>query len=128
MSKGWFDEQIKYRIESDQNSFEHVFADLSSVVLGKAALSAAFESDRSKARTAIGEILKYYGVPPAELPEDIEDMDSQLEYLLRPTGIMCRRVKLQGKWWRDGVGPMLVRTLKGDAVALIPEGIRIPLF
>ena len=123
MSKGWFDDQIKYRIESDQNSFERVFADLSSVILGKSAVSAAFDSDRIKAKTAIGEILKYYRVKPVELAEDIEDIDSQLEYLLQPTGIMCRRVKLQGKWWRDGVGPMLGRTLKGETVALIPKGI-----
>ncbi len=120
---GWFDEQIKYRIEKDQESFENVFAELSSVVLGKAAFSAGADSERIKTQTAIGEILKYYGLKPTELPEDIEDMNSQLEYLLRPTGIMRRQVKLRGKWWLDAIGPMLGQTANGDTVALIPVGL-----
>ncbi|HEX3026469.1 MAG TPA: NHLP bacteriocin export ABC transporter permease/ATPase subunit [Clostridia bacterium] len=123
MGKGWFDEQIKYRIENDQESFENVFADLSSVVLGKSSVSATFDSDRVKTKTAIEEILKYFKVKPIELPEEIEDKNDQLEYLLRPTGIMRRKVKLQGKWWRDAIGPMLGQTLNGDTVALIPAGV-----
>lgn len=123
MSKGWFDEQIKYRIENDQESFEKVFIDLSSVVVGKKAVSAEFDSDRMKTKTAIEEILKYYKVKPVELPEEIEGKDDQLEYLLRPTGIMRRMVRLQGKWWRDAIGPMLGQTVNGDTVALIPAGI-----
>jgi len=122
MSKGWFDEQIKCRIENDQESFENVFADLSSIVLGKSVTSAALDSDRIKTKTAIEEILKYFKMKPIELPEDIEDRNDQLEYLLRPTGIMRRMVKLQGKWWHDAAGPMLGQTVNGDTVALIPKG------
>lgn len=123
MSTGWFDEQIKNRIRYDDESFRNSFAQLSSVVLGKSAISEALNTDRLKTKNAIEEILRFYSVKSIELPEEIEDMNDQMEYLLRPTGIMRRVVKLKGKWWRDAVGPMLGQTQKGDVVALIPVGL-----
>lgn len=122
MSKGWFDEQIKDRIRYDEEGVQNAFAQLSSVVLGKSVISAALNSDRLKTKNAIEEILKFYNTEPIELPEELEDLNDQLEYLLRPTGIMRRVVKLQGNWWRDAVGPMLGQTRSGDVVALIPAG------
>ncbi|MEN6389347.1 MAG: NHLP bacteriocin export ABC transporter permease/ATPase subunit [Syntrophomonas sp.] len=123
MSKSWFDEQIKDRIRYDEEGFQNAFAQLSSVVLGQSVISAALNSDRLKTKNAIEEILKYYNIEPVELPEEVEDMNDQLEYLLRPTGIMRRVVKLQGNWWRDAIGPMLGQTRSGDVVALIPVGL-----
>ena len=123
MSKGWFDEQIKNRIRYDEEGFQNAFAQLSSVVLGKSLISSALNSDRLKTKNAIEEILKFYNTEPVELPEEVEDMNDQLEYLLRPTGIMRRVVKLQGNWWRDAVGPMLGQTKSGDVVALLPVGL-----
>lgn len=120
---GWFDEQIKNRIRYDEEGFQNAFAQLSSVVMGKSAISDALGTDRLKTKNAIEEILKYYHVKPGPLPEDIEDMNGQLEYLLRPTGIMRRVVKLEGEWWRSAVGPMLGQTKDGDVVALIPAGL-----
>lgn len=120
--KGWFDEQIRTRIKNDEESFEDAFAQLSSVVMGQSVISAALKTDRLKTKNAIEEILRFYKVKPVELPEEIADVNDQLEYLLRPTGIMRRVVKLQGAWWRDAIGPMLGQTAKGDTVALIPVG------
>ena len=121
-TRGWFDEQIRNRIQNDEESFEQAFAQLSSVVLGDSVLTAALNTDRLKTKTAIEEILKFYKVKRIELPEEIEDVNDQLEYLLRPAGIMRRVVNLQGKWWRDAIGPMLGQTVKGDTVALLPVG------
>ena len=43
-----------------------------------------------------------------------------LDFLLRPSGIMYRPVKLEGEWYKNASGAML-GTLKGDkSVALIP--------
>ncbi|MEA4890103.1 MAG: NHLP bacteriocin export ABC transporter permease/ATPase subunit [Clostridiaceae bacterium] len=120
---GWFDEQIKNRIQYDEEGFQSAFAQLSSVVMGKSAISDALSTDRLKTKNAIEEILKYYHVKLIPLPEDIEGMNDQLEYLLRPTGIMRRVVKLERKWWRNAVGPMLGQTKDGDVVALIPAGL-----
>lgn len=109
---GWFDEQIKNRIKYDEEGFQNAFAQLSSVVMGRSAISDALGTDRLKTKNAIDEIFKYYHVKPVSLPEDIEDMNDQLEYLLRPAGIMRRTVKLEGKWWRNAIGPMLGQTKK----------------
>ncbi len=123
MSRGWFDEQIKTRIKYDDEAFQNAFTQLSSVVLGKKAISAALKTDRLKTKNAIEEILKFYHIKPVELPEEIADVNDQLEYSLRPTGIMRRVVKLQGNWWSDSTGPMLGQTKNGDMVALIPVGL-----
>lgn len=120
---GWFDEQIKNRIRYDEESFRSAFANLSSVVMGKSALSDALGTDRLKTKNAIEEILKYYRVQPTPLPDDISGLNDQLDYLLRPTGIMRRVVKLSGKWWLSAIGPMLGQTQNGDVVALIPSGL-----
>jgi NHLM bacteriocin system ABC transporter ATP-binding protein len=120
---GWFDEQIKNRIQYDEEGFRSAFADLSSVVMGKSVLFDTLSSGRLKTKNAIEEILKYYRIKPAPLPDSIENLNDQLEYLLRPTGIMRRVVKLNGKWWRNAIGPMLGQTKDGDVTALIPTGL-----
>ena len=120
---GWFDLQIKSRIKGDQDNFENAFIDLSSVVLGKSKISAAINNDKIKTKNAIEEILKYYRAKIIDLPDtEFEDMNAQMEYLLRPTGIMYRKVNLNGKWWKDAVGPMIGQTKSGDTVALLPSG------
>ena len=120
---GWFSEQIKTRIDNDEKSFEDSFLDLSSVVLGKSKIAANINNDRIKTQNAIQEILKYYRAKIVELPDSVEDMNAQMEYLLRPTGIMRRVVKLKGAWWKDAIGPMIGTTKSGDTVALMPYGI-----
>lgn len=120
--KGWFDEQIKNRLRYDEESFRGAFDRLSSVVLGQPGPGSALDSDRRRTRNAIEEILGFYNVKGGELPDSIEDINDQLEYLLRPAGIMRRVVSLQGEWWKDASGPMLGQTAAGGTVALLPSG------
>jgi len=47
---GWFDEQIKNRMQNDQESFENAFLRLSSVVMGQSVLAAAIRNEREKAQ------------------------------------------------------------------------------
>lgn len=117
---GWFDEQIKNRIRYDEESFQDSFSRLSSVVMDKPPKPGEQKSEKTITRSAIEEILKYFHVKSVELPENIEDLNDQLEYLLKPTGIMRRVVKLDGSWWSNAAGPMLGRTRGGDVVALLP--------
>ncbi len=120
---GWFDEQIKQRIQHDDDNFADAFATMAEVVMGER-ISRALNDDRIQAKNAIEEILKYYHVRPTELPDGIKDMNDQLEYLMRPSGIMRRTVKLQGEWYKDSVGAMLgSRKDDGSPVALLPYGI-----
>ncbi|MBQ1258326.1 MAG: NHLP bacteriocin export ABC transporter permease/ATPase subunit [Clostridia bacterium] len=119
----WFDEQIKTRIRNDQESLEDSFVELSSVVMGKSVINQALKNDREKARNAIEDILSFYHVPKAEAPASITDVEEILEFLLRPSGIMRRRVELTGDWYKSGIGALLGQTTEGDIIALIPDGI-----
>ncbi len=120
---GWFDEQIKQRVQQDNDVFSDAFAKLAGVVAGDK-ISRVLDDDYSYTQDAIDVILKYYHARPASLPgDDGNDMDvkDRLEYILRPSGIMQRCVKLQGTWYEDAVGAMLgFRRDNGTPVALLP--------
>ena len=118
---GWFDEQIRLRKQSDQEVFEDSIIRMASSVLGGRGVG-AINDRRVITKAAIDEILNYYRFRPTEIPEDIEDLDEQLEFCLRPHGVMHRSVRLAGKWYADAFGPML-GFLKEDSrpVALLPR-------
>jgi len=94
---GWFDEQIRQRIQNDDEAFSDAFVKMAEVVMGPR-LSRMLQDDRIKTKNAIEEILKYYYVKPRELPDAITSTLDQLEYLMRPAGIMWRTVELEGAW------------------------------
>ncbi len=120
---GWFDEQIRQRRQRDREVFEEGMAAIAGAVLGTK-LSAALNDDRQRAKDAIDEILKFYHVKSREVPDSIQDINDQLEFLLRPNGIMRRSVKLDKGWYKDAVGAMLgTRKSDGAVVALIPSGV-----
>lgn len=119
---GWFDEQIKQRIKTDDEAFADAFASMAGVVMGRGAESAQ-ANDRQKTKNAVGEILKFYRVKSAELPDELQDINEQLEYLLRPSGVMRRVVNLKGDWYRDAVGAFLGTLKTGGVVALLPHGL-----
>ncbi len=120
---GWFDEQIRQRIQHDDDNFADAFASMAGIVMGEK-ISRALNDDRIKAKNAIEEILKYYHVKPLELPDGISDINDQLEYLMRPSGIMRRTVNLEGAWYKDSIGALLgSRKDDGTPVALLPYGL-----
>ena len=120
---GWFDEQIRERKQYDDEAFSEAFANMASAVMGKR-ISAAVSDDRRAAKDAIDDILKHYHIKSREIPDSISDVNEQLEYLLRPYGIMRRTVRLEDGWYRDAIGAMLgFFRESGKAVALIPGGL-----
>ena len=118
-----FDEQVSNRKINDDIEFENAFINIASTVMGQK-FTAAFKDDRRIAKDAIDEILKFYHINPVEIPKNITELEDQLEYALRPHGIMRRMVQLKKGWHRDAFGAMLaVRRDTGKIVALIPTGI-----
>ena len=119
---GWFDEQIKQRKRNDDDVFAEAFVGIADAVLGSR-LSSAYSNDEEKAEDAMGEILKYYHAKPRDIPPSVKGLNDRLEYLLRPYGIMRRRVTLEKGWYRDAMGAMLTtRKDDGTVAALIPKG------
>jgi NHLM bacteriocin system ABC transporter ATP-binding protein len=119
---GWFDEQIKQRLREDNAAFEDSFMNMAGIVMGKESV-ASMQDDLHRTRNAIEEILKYYGVKPREIPDNITDLNEQLEYLMRPSGIMRRRVELKDKWYEKAAGAFLTFRKDGGVAALIPKGL-----
>ena len=121
---GWFENQIQDRREADQQLLEDSFFRVAGVIMGEKNAS-LLGDERIITKNAIGEILKYYHYKPMELPESITDPDEQLDYCLRPHGMMRRTVELKRGWYRDAYGPMLAfRKAGGSPVALLPGKIR----
>lgn len=119
---GWFDEQIKERKNKDEEVFQESFYRVADAVMGSR-MAAALGDLRVSSKDAIAEILKYYHAKAVELPGSVTDVNEQLEYLMRPYGIMRREVRLEKGWYQDAAGAMLAQFREGgQVVALIPSG------
>jgi len=110
-----FDEQLSTRKTGDDIMFEGAFDDLASILRLRPEMK---ESDISD---AVVEILSYLKLKIPEVPDSLKDTESRLEYMLRPSGAMRRRVELKEKWWKDSVDPFFGCTVDGDPIALLPN-------
>ena len=120
---GWFDDQIKLRKEMDDEVLSDSFAQMAGAVLGGRVYSQLNDSSIN-VQNAIDAVLKFYHVKSREVPNNIKDANEQLEYQLRPNGIMRRSVKLSEGWYKDAIGAMLtVMKDSQEIVALIPAGL-----
>lgn len=120
---GWFENQIQDRRDADQQLLEESFLRIAGVVMGEKDAQRIGDA-RIITKSAIDEILKYYHYKPSELPESITDSDEQLDYCLRPHGMMRRSVELKKGWYKDAYGPILAfRKEDGSPAALLPGTI-----
>ena len=99
---GWFDSQIKERLEHDEDLVSQAAWDLSVAITGRAAGGAEVDAGKAAA-DAVGEVLAYYRVKPADAPRDPKSVRDLIDAQLRGTGVMCRRVVLS-KGWQRGRG------------------------
>lgn len=120
---GWFDDQIQERINGDNELFSESFEKMAKAITCEK-FTQSLNDDRSKAKDAIDEILKYYGIRSQELPDEITTIDEELEYLMRSSGVMRRIVKLDKNWPYVTFGPLLAtNTETGKPLALIPSKV-----
>lgn len=115
-----YEDQIRSRVQKDTESAAEAFEGLASVVIGKKAVLAR---SSKPTHSAIEEICRFYKAPFPEDDKgsDDEEHDEMLERLLRPSGVMRRRVRLEGEWWKNASGAFLAQTQNGDFTALIPK-------
>ncbi|MGI6578640.1 MAG: ATP-binding cassette domain-containing protein [Saccharofermentanales bacterium] len=116
---GWVDEQLRQRAKADRDQFHRAFLDLAGVVTGRQ----VFTDEEAVTRSAVAEICRYFGAEPEELPDGITDFNDQLDYMLRPTGIMRRVVRLEKDWQKEAIGVMLVQTTDGSMAVLLPGSL-----
>jgi NHLM bacteriocin system ABC transporter ATP-binding protein len=117
---GIYDDQIKQRIKSDNESFARSFATLAGSVMGEIPL---LEGDTDVlAKNAMEEILKFYRIRVPELPQDSYEVEKQLTYYDLCSGLAKRRVRLSEGWYNHTYGAILGKLMDQNAsyVALIP--------
>lgn len=121
---GWFDEQIRLRKMNDDEILEESFLDMAGAVMGQG-LQASLENNRVKTKNAIDTILRSMHYRSREIPNEVTDLNDQLDYLLEPLGIMRRIVALTPGWYKDAAGPMLMIYKEGRIpVAVLPGKLR----
>ena len=119
---GWFDEQIRLRKLNDEEMFEDSFLDMAGAVMG-GKLQASLESSRVKTKNAIDTILRSFHVRTREIPEEVTELEDQLDYLLDPQGIMRRAVKLPPGWYKDAAGSFLMIYKEGQIPVAVMPGL-----
>lgn len=118
----WFEEQIKQRKLNDDELLAACYQNIAHAVIG-GRVSQLLDDESEQAKDALKHILKYYHVKMQDMPDGIKSFTDQMEYVLRPHGIMRRPVKLTGTWYEDAVGAMLGTLAEdGTVVALLPDG------
>ena len=113
-----FDDQIKRRHEREQAQLREVFADVAHDMGFKIHEGQSLNSEQR----VLKKLFEYLKVTDYVLDADgLSTVEEQLERVLRPRGIMQRRVRLTGKWWQLTVGPLLGQDKDGNKVLFIPS-------
>ncbi len=120
---GWFDEQIRQRKKRDQEVFEDSFAHMAEAIVGSRTASAMMDQ-RFVTQSTADEILKYYHLKSRDIPESLTGFEDQLDFLLRPHGLMRRKIHLKSGWYREAFGPMIgFENQTHRPVAFLPFGV-----
>ena len=112
-----FDDQINKRRERETALLREVFGDT--------AKDMGFKVDRGSTQNSgnhvLNMLLEYLKVTDYVLDDDgFMTPDEQLERILRPIGIMQRRIQLDGAWWKMTVGPKLGQDKEGNMLLFLP--------
>ncbi|MDY4922502.1 hypothetical protein [Frisingicoccus sp.] len=121
---GWFDEQIKDRKKRDEDDFLNAMDEISAVITRRTKRKRREDPDvdrQQNMKRVMNEILQYYHVKPREIPENIKELQDQMDYMCRPYGIMHRGVMLEKDWYKEAAGVYLGTKKDGTFVALIPN-------
>jgi NHLM bacteriocin system ABC transporter ATP-binding protein len=113
-------EQLPKRRDYEERVMADALANLTAILEPGRKASRPQSHGRESLTAAMAEVLAALGVETSRVPEEITDLNACLEYLLRPSGTMRRRVELAGTWWRETTGVLLGSTQTGQAVALLP--------
>jgi len=71
---------------------------------------------------AMNALLVNFNIKPAGSPPLGDTVEQRLDSMLHPHGIMRRKVRLEGEWYKDAIGAMLGYLQDGTPVALLPRG------
>ncbi len=120
----WIESQIETRARKDGEMVERAYAELASSVSSLRSAPRFSVRDVEQADAAARVCLKHIGVECGDVPEGIEDVEERTDWLCRPSGTMRRNVRLGKGWQTRAFGVMLGKLDTGEAIALLPRGVR----
>ncbi len=115
-------EAISRRVADEAETRERVFSRLAEVVDERMTPLDTLQ----QVPAAMAVVARAAGIKlraPERLPQAADD---RLDAVARASGVRWRQVTLEGRWWRQAIGPLLGRMIIGDVgvdVALIPRRI-----
>ena len=118
---GIFEEHLRERLKREDAELSHSIDDVIDSLRGKSRYHADGTS-MENLRHELELICQFYKVDiPSEF-HDTKDVNEFIDYMTHPSGIMHRRVMLEGNWWKDCDGALLAVTKdKGEFCALLPR-------
>jgi NHLM bacteriocin system ABC transporter ATP-binding protein len=69
---------------------------------------------------ALDAVTDFYKMPRITLSKHDCENDSAFETAISRTGLTRRKIKLEGKWWVRGAGPLIAHTKTDNIVAILP--------
>lgn len=114
---GYFDEQIRTRIQSDIDAFNNAFSEISEAITGQK----IFSGEENNSLDAIGEIARYYNLPDNITINPENDINMEPQKIFNSLGIMHRSVKLTHDWYNDASGVYLAKLKNGRYIALLND-------
>lgn len=63
----------------------------------------------------------FFGIAQPAFPDNINNAEEIMDFLMMETGIMTRKVVLSGNWWKYGAVPLMCNDNEGNSYALIPS-------
>lgn len=118
---GIFEEHLRERLKRDDAELSHSIDDVIDSLRGKSRYHADGTS-MENLRHELELICQFYKVDIPSKFHDTKDVNEFIDYMTHPSGIMHRRVMLEGNWWKDCDGALLAVTKdKGEFCALLPR-------
>ena len=119
----WLESQIDTREKLDQELVERAYAELAASVVSPKNAPRFNTDDIERSDGAVRACLRYMNVEPGNIPDGVKDVNDRIEYLCRPSGVMFRTVRLEGKWYEKTFGCLIGKLKSGESVALLPSGL-----
>ena len=121
---GWVESQIETRMEHDSEMNERAYAELAAGLTSSYHAPRLSLDDVDQTDGAARLCLRYCGVQPGAVPDNVTDLNERLDYLCRPSGTMRRAVRLDKGWYKRAFGALLGKLDTGESIALLPRGVK----
>lgn len=118
---GWFNDQIRERIENDNQELNNACLDLTAVVGNQKTAPKYKVADKNIRQMAYEELCRYFRIQMPKLGNLSDDINKDISLVFGPSGVMHRRVKLDKDWWKRGIGALLCETKDDKVIAVLPS-------